>query len=146
MTKFAWLRVVLAFLIAPLVPGIGTVLLKAPGDLLASAPYILTTAFLSYPPVLIVGLPLFILFRSRGWVGLLTFIVAGILLGLVVFVWATAFAAPDISQFYEMIGGAFQHANLFVMLEVPCGAVSGLLFWLIARPDRSAPTPAKEAD
>lgn len=41
---------------------------------------------LGYPIAVVFGAPLYVFFRSRGWNGLLVYLVAGALLGLVIYV------------------------------------------------------------
>jgi hypothetical protein len=39
---------------------------------------------LGYPIAVVFGVPLYVFFRSRGWNGLLVYIAAGALLGLII--------------------------------------------------------------
>ena len=96
MANAAWFRTVLGFLIAPLSPGLLAVILAAPFRVgavgfglreLSEAAWIIgLSAVLGYPVAVVFGAPLYVFFRSRGWNGLVVYIAAGALLGLVIYV------------------------------------------------------------
>lgn len=92
------------------------------------------SAVLGYPVAVVFGAPLYIFFRSRGWNGLLFYIAAGALLGLVIYVLLAEYSSNG------LWGLATKFSNTALVqfpLVMICGAVAALFFWLIARPDRS---------
>jgi uncharacterized membrane protein YcfT len=96
MTHSVWFRTVLAFLIAPITPGLLAAILAAPfhvgatgfglRELSKAAWIIRLSAMLGYPVAVVFGLPLYVFLRARGWNGLVVYIAAGALLGLVIYV------------------------------------------------------------
>src|SRR5690242_19709560 len=96
MANSVWLRTVLGFLIAPITPGLLAVMLAAPFRVGASgfglremseAVWMVgLSAVLGYPVAVVVGVPLYVFFKSRGWNGLLVYVAAGAFLGLVIYV------------------------------------------------------------
>jgi hypothetical protein len=142
MTCVAWFRTILGFLVAPIAPGVLAVVLAAlvrPGvDPLALAKLgqaawvIELSALLGYPIAIALGVPLYILFRWKGWNGLLVYVAAGAFLGLIVYL--ASVLADGLSQLAERFSNT---APSYLPAGVICGAVAGTTFWLIARPDRA---------
>jgi hypothetical protein len=95
MAKSTWFRVILGFLVAPISPGLLTVILASlfrAGTTGFDTPKWSEAAFiiwlsgvLGYPVAIFFGIPLHLLFRRRSWNGLLVYIGAGALLGFVVY-------------------------------------------------------------
>ncbi len=148
MAHSVWLRTVLGFLIAPISPGLLAVILAAPFRVgatgfglreLSEAAWIIgLSAVLGYPVAVVFGAPLYVFFRSRGWNGLPAYIAAGALLGLVIYAIYVLLAEYSSNG----LGGLATKFSNTVQVQVPlvmiCGAVAALVFWLIARPDRSS--------
>lgn len=142
MTNLAWFRTILGFLVAPISPGVLavvlTALLRAGLDPLAlnrlgQAVWVIElSALLGYPIALALGVPLYILFRWKGWNGLLVYVAAGAFLGLIVYL-ASVFA-DGLSQLAERFSNT---APSYLPAGVISGAVASTTFWLIARPDRA---------
>jgi uncharacterized membrane protein len=147
MANAAWFRTVLGFLVAPLSPGLLAVILAAPFRVgavgfgpreLSEAAWIIgLAAVLGYPVAVVFGAPLYVFFRSRGWNGLVVYIAAGALLGLVIYVIYVLFAEYTSNGLWGLTTKFSNTAAVQIPLVMICGAVAALVFWLIARPDRS---------
>lgn len=147
MTNSVWLRTVLGFLIAPITPGLLAVILAAPFRVgatgfgpreLSEASWIIgLSAMLGYPIAVVFGAPLYVFFRSRGWNGLLVYLVAGALLGLVIYLIYVLLAEYSSNGLWGLTTKFSNTAMVQIPLVIISGAVAALFFWLIARPDRS---------
>lgn len=140
--KNASLRILLGFLVAPIIPGVMVealtlIRLRTFGWIGMGVEL---AAFFGYPVALILGVPLYLLFRRLGWVAFSTYVVAGAVLGVVPF--AFFFVPPAL----ECVSGAGSesHACLVLTTMAPFGIYSTaagiaatIAFWLIARPDKS---------
>ena len=126
---------IVAFLIAPLTPAIALtpILMVGNGVLfgLALGLYALVVnAVVAYPVSLIVGVPVHLLARRRGWSGLILYVGAGVAFGtFALLIWAAC----------QLVGDSFADP-LDCIPAIAAGAIaSGLVtscFWLIAKPDR----------
>ena len=129
-------RTIAAFFIAPLTPAIALtpILMVGNGVLfgLALGFYALVVnAVVAYPISLVVGVPLHLLARRRGWSGLILYLGAGVAFGtFALLIWAAC----------QLVGDSFADP-LDCIPAIAAGAfASGLVtscFWLIARPDRT---------
>lgn len=147
MANSAWLRTILGFLVAPVSPGLLAVILAAPFRAgtsgfgpreLAEAAWIIgLSAVLGYPIAIVLGVPLYVFFQSRGWRGLLVYIIAGALLGLVIYLIYVLLAEYSSNGLWELAAKFSNTAQVQIPLVMICGAMAALFFWLIARPDRS---------
>jgi hypothetical protein len=147
MTNSVWLRTVLGFLVAPITPGLLAVLLIAPFRIgaagfglreVSEAAWVIgLSAILGYPVAVVFGGPLYVFFRSRGWNGLLVYIAAGALLGIVIYVIYVLLAEYSANGLWGLAAKFSNTAQVQIPLVMICGAVAALFFWLIARPDRS---------
>ena len=146
MANSAWLRTIVGFLVAPIAPGLLAVILAAPfragtgvfglRELAEAAWIIKLSAALGYPIAIVLGAPLYVFFRSRGWNGLLTYVAAGALLGLIIYatyVLLPEYSSNGLSGLAEKLSNT---ARVYLPLGMICGAVAALSFWLIVRPDR----------
>jgi len=146
MANSAWLRTIVGFLVASISPGLLAVILAAPfragtnffgSKELAEAAWIIKlSAALGYPVAIVLGVPLYVFFRSRGWNGLLIYIAAGAVLGLIIYtiyVLLPEYSSNGLSGLAEKLSNT---ALVYIPLGMICGAVAALTFWLIARPDR----------
>ena len=147
MAKPQWIRPLTGFLVAPILPGVLLVLIVAMINArtfdyreLVETEWILGLfAVLTYPVSVVVGLPLYLLFRSRGWNGLLLHVAAGVLLGVIVYV--TYYLLPNYTSggFLLMEDAFLNTVLIYLPLGMIYGAITALLFWLITRPDRRTP-------
>ena len=147
MAKSVLLRTALGFLVAPITPGLLAIVLAAPFRIwtsgaglreLSEAIWIVgLSAVLGYPAILVFGVPLYILFRLRGWNGFTTYLATGALLGLLVYAIYALFFANSSTELWGWALKRSYAVLLQVLLTVVCGAVAAFFFWLIARPDRS---------
>jgi hypothetical protein len=147
MLKSTWFRVILGFLVAPISPGLLAVILAllfragtAGFDTLkwSGAMWIIgLSGALGYPVAIFFGAPLQFLFRWRGWNGLVVYIGAGALLGFVVYLVYVLFVEYAANGLSGLTTKFSNTAQVYIPLGIVCGAVAALVFWLIARPDRT---------
>ena len=140
MANLAWLRVILGFLVAPISPGLLIVILGVVFGFGKSGEgmwLIKLSGMLGYPIAMVLGVPLYIFFRSRGWNGLLIYIAAGALLGLIIYLMYIPLGGYSSSGLSGLSERFSNTARVYIPLGMICGALAALLFWLIARPDRS---------
>jgi len=139
------LRTILAFLIAPLTPALAlTFVALLAGGPIAGAGLgtyaMILNAKVGYPVALAAGLPLFLLFRRLGWVGLAHTLAAGLALGAA----TGAFGSTDMFQIGdENAERPLGETLVFVVAGAACGALAAASFWLIARPDRGPSDPKR---
>ncbi len=130
------LRTMIGFIISPLAPGLLLTAVVACATEHAGAAWsvLFVSAALAYPAAIVVGVPMYVLFRRWGWSGWRTYIVAGPLLGI------AALAGWSVSKrMGDWLGLSRETvfvAPLFVAAVMICGMVAALCFWLIVRPDR----------
>lgn len=133
-------RTLIAFAVAPLIAPIVLSLyfgLNGPASLMLFI--LLFGAAFAYGATLLAGVPLYLLLRRWGRDSLDTIVPCGALLGLgcwMFFLFAfPLFTGGSPKNFYEV----FVNLGVFDFLILPLllGAASGLVFWLIARPDRN---------
>jgi hypothetical protein len=147
MLNSVWLRTILGFLLAPISPGLLAVILVTPfrsgagvfglRELAEAAWIIKLSGALGYPIALVLGVPLYIFFRSRGWNGLLTYIAAGALLGLIIYLIYVLLAEYSSNGLWGLAEKFSNTAKVYIPLGMICGALAALFFWLIVRPDRT---------
>jgi hypothetical protein len=147
MANAAWFRTVLGFVVAPITPGLLAVILAAPFRVgatgfglreLSEAAWIIgLSAVLGYPVAVVFGAPLYVFLRARAWNGLLIYIAAGAFLGLMIYVIYVLLAEYSSNGLWGLATKFSNTAQVQVPLVMICGAVAALVFWLIARPDRS---------
>ncbi|MBS0520317.1 MAG: hypothetical protein JSR90_16595 [Proteobacteria bacterium] len=124
------LRAIAGFAIAPLAPALllAIVLLAIGGEhateTLQYTPY---AAFVSYPIALLFGAPAFFVMRRRHWNGWRAYLVAGVLLGLLFF----------LLSLVSMEGGLVEHILATLPFALTGAVAASLVFWAIARPDRT---------
>lgn len=125
--KLPRLNTLLGALLAPLAPGILLVLLAAfLGRLSEGLFMLLGSVMLTYPAMLVVGLPIHLAYSLLGMVRIWPYLIAGLFTGAIVG-WVmnpvqTNWALP------AFIGA--------------CGAVTSAAFWILIRPDRRMATRA----
>ncbi len=140
MAKSVRLRTILGFLVAPVSPGLLIVILAAVFGFGKSGEgiwIIKLSGMLGYPIAIVLGVPLYIFFRTRSWNGLLIYIMAGALLGVMIYL----IYIPLGGYSSNGLSGLFERFSNTALVSIPlgmiCGAVAALSFWLIARPDRT---------
>jgi hypothetical protein len=138
------MRTIIAFAIAPLVAPLVLSLyfgLGSPGSLIGFI--LIFGSMFAYGAALLVGIPLYLVLRRMGWHGPAMLALCGALIGvgswmffLFVFPMLTGGPSKDLREVFANLG-VFD----FLILPALLGAASGLLFWLIARPDRHRIAP-----
>lgn len=124
-----WNRLLVGFLVSPIVPGVLTLLLGAVlGSKASEAIWLLVlSAVIAYPATVVLGIPAFFVLRRFGLNGVGHYLLAGAFLGALVFV----FLAPSHVQTTYF----FQNGWTFLSVAVGAAAIASGAFWLIARPD-----------
>lgn len=121
-------RLVLAFLFAPISFGLF-------GMMLSGLWALKIAALVGYPIALVVGAPSYLLFRKLGWNGLLSYLVLSALCS-VILIWL--FVLGPIFAEGNGLEDLMSTPRLAQMgLAAFVATLSVLIFWLIARPDRS---------
>lgn len=114
------------------------VVLAAGGDS-QTLGYAAFAGYISYPFALLVGLPLFLVMRRRGWDGLRAYALTGLALGLLFLVLFAGLAGFE----GDAANSAWLNllANLAFLLPfvLACALASSVVFWLIVRPDLHRP-------
>lgn len=142
MSALRWFRLIIGFIVAPLIPG---VLFGAVGELMSSPANfwwcLRLAAAVGYPTAIVCGIPAYILTQRRRLNKLGNYLVAGLILGLVPFCVATV---PGTIIALLSARGSASHSALYglpgLIIYLPISALYGgfatFCFWFIARPDR----------
>lgn len=151
MRLVSWFRTVVGFVVAPVAPGMLVVvlaMLRIGSDAfsartLAGAEWIIgLCAVLGYPIAIVLGLPLHVFFRWRGWNGPPIYLLSGAFLGLLVYLGYFAGVLFNDESAYGLRHLGQQLSHLPAPQLIPAGMISGAVaaasFWLIARPDRAS--------
>jgi len=131
------LRLILGFLIAPIMPGvvIGGVAELFSGPVTGSGALALTlSAYFGYPVALLGGVPLYLLLRWRGFNGWLAYVGGGALLGGLPFLKGSVLLRE--AGLAATPGKIIENVP-FLLLSIVCSMFAAWCFWMIARPDRS---------
>jgi hypothetical protein len=122
----AW-RVVLGFFLAPIIPSfviVPLLFISVGGEadlsdiFSALSGWTMLASFFTVPTTLFVGVPLFFVFRWRGWISWQAFALGGATLGL--------------------LFGAFMASVFFIVATTISGTVGALTLWVCAFGDRKA--------
>jgi hypothetical protein len=138
-------RLVIAFFAAPLTVPVSLLLLlllftdHTPAGVAIGI--VVVGAFVSYAGTFALGVPTYRVLRKRGHTAFWIAMAAGFLIGVVTCVTFGIFFALSLDE--GMQGVRFALTDLKTLASEsrfggPLGAISGLVFWLIARPDRHA--------
>ncbi|HEV2622972.1 MAG TPA: hypothetical protein VGU65_12890 [Frateuria sp.] len=130
------MRLLVGFLLAPLAPGLLFWLLSLvgnPGEGLWALKFL---ALVSYPAMLVLGVPAHMLLTTRHWTSGWSYSMAGVLIGATVAV--VLFYSTAIHNFSPALDpnkslGPF--AGILIIAAL-LGALAAWVFWLIARPNR----------
>lgn len=157
MSIFALLRTIVGFIVAPIFPVLLLLILATlsrisvtgfgprefsealgPRELSEAKWLIGLSAVLAYPIAIAFGVPLHIIFSSRGWSRCVVYVGAGAFQGLLVYLLYVLL--PE--YFANGWGGLTERFFHTALVQIPtvmiCGATAAVVFWLIARPDRSS--------
>lgn len=132
------LRLVLGFILAPLLPVLAAALLgwltpgRKPGGAIDLLLFLAEWSLLfSVPATLFFALPLFLWFRRRGWLRLGHALAAGALVGLAsagVVALYSLLSSDGLSLNWRGFKSGFSYAEAFV----PSGLLMGGIFWMVA--------------
>ena len=139
-------RAAVGFLIAPLVPGmlLGIVSVWTVGIWWTLG----IAAMAGYPVALVLGVPIYLLFQRRGVTDLFAYSLAGLAMGLVVYLAAVLpaaiFGGLDAARLPQGILGGLGRDWVYEIgvtlpiapLSAMCGAIAAMVFWCISRPDK----------
>ncbi len=118
-------RAIIGFLVAAIIPPVALALLSpiTGGDLIGVLGLIPLLLFFSGAATLLLGVPAFLLLNHFGLVRWWSAAISGIFIGAVV---AVVIRAPNIVQLNDLL------------VMVPIGGLSALVFWMIWRPHHAA--------
>jgi hypothetical protein len=142
------IRLVMAFFGAPMtVPVSLLFLLLFTGQAAGSAAIgiVVVSAFVSYAGTFALGVPTYRVLRKRGQTASWIAIAAGFLIGVVTCVAFGVLFALSLDEGMQGVRIALTNPKTLAGdagYGGPLGAISGLVFWLIARPDRHGSLPA----
>ena len=128
-------RLIVAFLVSPLVPCILAATFAAirNGDLLAIPIATLLYAIFAYPFALALGVPTYLVMSRLGAMSLLQVIVSGALLGAVSGVLMPGLLGMQLEWARAFESGLFNTVLLFTMF----GSITAFVFWWLALRQRS---------
>jgi hypothetical protein len=130
------MRFALGVIVAPLVPGL---LFGLPDVLFAKSSvgvgwYLQMAAVAGYPPLIVVGAPLYWFAFRRRPATFWTCILIGLVLGAVAYLRAFVGGSTD-GKFVDW--DAMSKTLIFLPVSMFCGTLAVASFWLVARPDKS---------
>jgi hypothetical protein len=128
----------LGFLLAPLTPGFLLLFLSMiEMDAREGVWALEMSALVGYPAMVILGLPAHLLLKRTGWTSLGIYAFVGLLIGLAI---ATALFYSMAAKNFSLMpdpGKSITPSIAVLVLAAFFGAISGIVYWLIGRPDRS---------
>jgi hypothetical protein len=129
-------RTVLAALLSPLTPGALLLVVSLFGTVSEGFWAFRLSAFVGYPSMLILGLPVHVILKYKKWTGLRTYMLAGLLVGVAVY--AVLFSSVVINNFHFTSDTEKSLLPSAVTLSLVAffAVLSATVFWEIARPDR----------
>lgn len=149
MTGATWIRGGIGFLVAPISPGLLAVAISlifraasssiGAREVSEAAWLIGLSAVLGYPTAIILGVPAYLVLKWRRWNGPLVYVMAGALLGVMVYLVFGLLPHFNSGGFGALKERLYFTADTHLPAGVLCGALAAFVFWLVARPDRSAP-------
>ena len=133
-------RTITAFMTAPLVVPVIMVLYfdaEHPSQWIVISAIALMFAYLG---TIVLGIPVYLLFRSQGWLSIwhiFSVSIIGSWLSWAIFLLLFALSfGYDTKSASELAGSPLSDTKLYFWPVGVTGAIYGLVFWLIARPDR----------
>ena len=129
------MRVVAAFLLAPILPAVVAELVGlASGDICDAGMSLFAAIVFGYPIVTVVGIPGYLYFRRRGWLKLWQIVLGGAAAGVLV---PVALAIPDLVHVALTKGETFELRSVFgngwsALIGISVGAVTALSLWCVA--------------
>lgn len=127
------IRQCIAFIVAPLVPSLLFILLALvarPADGFWVAKFALP---FTIGTTLISGVPLHIMFSRMGWTSRWAYASIGVVCGLLAAIFLFATTIVDAMTSHQ--SSPWFATAAFTLIFCVLGALSGLIFWVIARPD-----------
>ena len=115
-------RQVVAFLLAPLAPGLLAIIASLFGNPWEGIWVLKMSAMVTYPAMVVLGVPAHLLLVKRRWTSGWTYTLVGLVVGACV---------------AEAVFGWFAWNPSFLFLGAIFGALTAFTFWAIARPDAS---------
>jgi hypothetical protein len=110
-------RQVVAFLLAPLAPGLLFLIPSLFGNPSEGVWALKLSAMVTYPAMVVLGVPVHLLLAKRGWTRGWAYTLAGLVIGAIL--------------------AAIVFGKTVAILGAILGAATSLTFWLIARPNNS---------
>lgn len=122
-------RLVLGLALAPSVPGLLMLALSMLGNPSEGIWALKLIAMIAYPAMLVIGLPMHLLFQSKGWTSVWPYLIAGTITGAAIayFVFPTLQGAAS--------GPATASSIAIAAICAFFGAITAATFWMIVRPN-----------
>jgi len=131
------LRTLLAFLIAPISFGLVLLVISLLSSSMGIGIWALGfVAMIAYPLALVVGIPLFVVFRGRRLTGVATYSVVALIFSALLVSYFVIWPVVSQGEGVEAIFLPARLAQIAVMIFASFFTV--FVFWLIARPDKTA--------
>lgn len=135
------LRTIAGFLIAPLVVPVvmaSVVFLFVKGDLSGALFAAAVSAAFAFTGMGVIGLPAYLLLPKRGPQSFFTAALVGLLAGIITIFMSVALYEHDGGSFWNTLQFVVSLRSNWIGAIVPAGfgILVGMVFWLIARPDR----------
>jgi hypothetical protein len=135
-------RAVMAFFAAPAAVPLCLLLFSLPisnKDATAAAAVLLVSLVLSYAGTLIFGVPIYTFLVKRGYTAFWIAIMLGFFIGALTWLIFAYFTAPSSTKGVSGVHYGLSDPQTLKTALWPCGglgAITGMILWLIARPDR----------
>lgn len=125
-----------AFLVAPAVPAILILAAAIVQGGLAEGIWWMTIILpISYVTCAVVGLPIHLILTRTGYTSLLLYVISGLVATLVPIYFLFIYSDESPTPWSGLLPVHFEIMGFMAF----CGILTSVLFWLIARPDRSDP-------
>ncbi len=138
MSKTVTMRLIVAILVAPLLAGLLFLAMSLFSGNAGEGLWALTiSAAVGYPAMLVLGLPAHLLLRFLKWTNIFGYGLAGLLIGTVL---SAILFSSVIAHNFSLVpdpNKSLTPVTAIAVLAVIVGAMSGIVFWLIARPDHA---------
>jgi hypothetical protein len=130
------LRIGLGFVLAPLTPIAALLAISIGGGGIEwhqSLLLIVIGVPAVYVPALVLGVPMFLIMRWRGWNGMLAYVWAGALIAMIIWL-VSGLLVP--AKPHGVAASLLLQARGFLPVLLACAMAVSSAFWGIARPDR----------
>jgi hypothetical protein len=132
------LRLAVATLIAPVIPGVLFLCISMFGNLGEGLWALRLSALVGYPTMLALGLPAHLLLKSRGWTEIWQYLLAGLAVGIAIYLVLFFSTALNNFSFAPDVGKSLTSSGALLLVMAFLALLSSAVFWLIALPGRTS--------